>query len=215
MRASFQRRANSRANAFRSHPLLRSPALNARTCAGADDCKRMRRPCGSWGCGLDPPAWRAPHSFRALSTRSRTDMSISSGRPPRSLDRLVLAIGAHPGKTPLFSADDRLAMLRGDLRASCARGGMRLRCITFSDLVVAVAKREGASILIRGLRSVTRFRLRDRNGGHERCDGARHPDGVPASVARRPPDHRHTGASDCVDGRRRVVLRAIAGRQRA
>ena len=29
----------------------------------------------------------------------------------RLADRLVLAIGVHPGKTPLFSADERLAML--------------------------------------------------------------------------------------------------------
>ena len=30
----------------------------------------------------------------------------------RLADRLVLAIGIHPGKTPLFSADERLAMLK-------------------------------------------------------------------------------------------------------
>ena len=36
----------------------------------------------------------------------------------RLADRLVLAIGVHPGKAPLFSADERLAMLRGDLRSA-------------------------------------------------------------------------------------------------
>ena len=30
----------------------------------------------------------------------------------RLCDRLVLAIGIHPGKTPVFSAEDRAALLR-------------------------------------------------------------------------------------------------------
>jgi pantetheine-phosphate adenylyltransferase len=72
-------------------------------------------------------------------------------------DRLVLAIGTHPGKSPLFSADERLAMLQ-DCCAPVARAaGCELRCITFSDLVITTARREGASILVRGLRSVTDF----------------------------------------------------------
>ena len=31
----------------------------------------------------------------------------------RLADRLLLAIGAHPGKKPLFPVEERLAMLRG------------------------------------------------------------------------------------------------------
>ena len=37
------------------------------------------------------------------------------------------------------------------------QGGCELRCITFADLVVATAQREGATLLIRGLRSATDF----------------------------------------------------------
>jgi pantetheine-phosphate adenylyltransferase len=72
-------------------------------------------------------------------------------------DRLVLAIGTHPGKTPLFNADDRLAMLQETCTPITRSAGCELRCITFSDLVVATARREGASLLIRGLRSATDF----------------------------------------------------------
>jgi pantetheine-phosphate adenylyltransferase len=75
----------------------------------------------------------------------------------RLAERLVLAIGTHPGKTPLFSADDRLAMLNETCAPLARAAGCELRCITFSDLVVATAKREGAGILIRGLRSATDF----------------------------------------------------------
>jgi pantetheine-phosphate adenylyltransferase len=75
----------------------------------------------------------------------------------RLADRLVLAIGVHPGKTPLFSAEERLAMLE-DICAPLAKdAGCKIACTTFSDLVVAAARREGATILIRGVRDATDF----------------------------------------------------------
>ena len=47
------------------------------------------------------------------------------------------------------------------LEETCApvarAAGSELRCITFADLVVAAARREGASLLIRGLRSAVDF----------------------------------------------------------
>jgi pantetheine-phosphate adenylyltransferase len=70
-------------------------------------------------------------------------------------DRLVLAIGVHPGKTPLFSPDERLALLAEVCGPVAKAAGTELKCITFSDLVITAAKREGATILIRGLRDGT------------------------------------------------------------
>jgi pantetheine-phosphate adenylyltransferase len=75
----------------------------------------------------------------------------------RLADRLVLAIGTHPGKTPLFSADERRAMLEEICGPVARAAGVELRCMTFADLVVAAARREGATILIRGLRSSADF----------------------------------------------------------
>jgi pantetheine-phosphate adenylyltransferase len=72
-------------------------------------------------------------------------------------DKLVIAIGVHPGKAPLFSADERLAMLQ-DICGPLAKAAQcELACITFSGLVIEEAKRQGASILIRGLRDGTDF----------------------------------------------------------
>jgi pantetheine-phosphate adenylyltransferase len=72
-------------------------------------------------------------------------------------DRLVLAIGVHPGKTPLFSADERLEMLE-EICAPVARAaGCEFACVTFADLVVAAARRAGATILIRGVRDAADF----------------------------------------------------------
>ncbi len=79
------------------------------------------------------------------------------GNAVRLVDRLVLAVGIHPGKTPLFSADERLAMLE-EICAPLARAaGCALTCTTFADLVVTAAQREGATILIRGVRDATDF----------------------------------------------------------
>jgi len=75
----------------------------------------------------------------------------------RLADRLVLAIGVHPGKTPLFSADERLAMLE-EICAPVARAaGCEIACVTFADLVVTAARRAGATILVRGVRDATDF----------------------------------------------------------
>jgi pantetheine-phosphate adenylyltransferase len=73
----------------------------------------------------------------------------------RLADKLVLAIGVHPGKAPLFSVEERLAMLKEVCGPIAAAEKCALECVTFSDLVVETAKRVGATLLIRGLRDGT------------------------------------------------------------
>jgi pantetheine-phosphate adenylyltransferase len=70
-------------------------------------------------------------------------------------DRLVVAIGVHPGKKPLFSVEERLEMLQDVFGPVAAKAGCAFDCITFDDLVVSAAQRVGATILIRGLRDGT------------------------------------------------------------
>jgi pantetheine-phosphate adenylyltransferase len=72
-------------------------------------------------------------------------------------DRLVLAVGVHPGKQPLFSAEERLAMLEATCGPIARRAKCKLVCTTFSNLVVAAARWAGATLLIRGLRDATDF----------------------------------------------------------
>jgi pantetheine-phosphate adenylyltransferase len=75
----------------------------------------------------------------------------------RLADWLVLAIGIHPGKQPLFSADERLTMLEQTCGPIARRAKCRLSCITFSGLVVAAAGKAGATLLVRGLRDGSDF----------------------------------------------------------
>jgi len=69
--------------------------------------------------------------------------------------RLVIAIGVHPGKAPLFSADDRVAMLEESCGVMAREAGCEFACITFDDLAVSTARRVGATLIIRGLRDGT------------------------------------------------------------
>jgi pantetheine-phosphate adenylyltransferase len=75
----------------------------------------------------------------------------------RLADKLVLAIGVHPGKAPLFSADERLAMLEEICTPVARAAGCEITCVTFADLVVAAARRTTATILVRGVRDATDF----------------------------------------------------------
>ena len=79
------------------------------------------------------------------------------GHAVRLADRLVLAVGIHPGKTPLFSAEERLVMLEEICGPVARAAGCALACTTFADLVVTAAQREGATILVRGVRDATDF----------------------------------------------------------
>lgn len=73
----------------------------------------------------------------------------------RMVDRLVVGVGVHPGKTPLFSPQERLALLDEVFGPIAQAEGIAFECLTFSDLVVEAAHRHGASLLIRGLRDGT------------------------------------------------------------
>ncbi len=72
-------------------------------------------------------------------------------------DLLVVAIGIHPGKAPLFPVDERLAMLEQTCGQVAREVGCEFSCITFADLVISAARRVGARLLIRGLRDGTDF----------------------------------------------------------
>ena len=67
-------------------------------------------------------------------------------------DHLIVAIGVHPGKAPLFSADERAAMIQKACRPFTSSEGAEVEVITFDGLAVEAAKAHGATLLIRGLR---------------------------------------------------------------
>ena len=70
-------------------------------------------------------------------------------------DRLVVAIGVHPGKKPLFSVDERLAMAQAVFGPIAAKATCAFDCTTYDGLTVTAAQKIGATVMIRGLRDGT------------------------------------------------------------
>ncbi len=72
------------------------------------------------------------------------------------VDTVVVGIGTHPGKVPLFSFEERVAMI-AELAASLEAGAGRVEVVAFDGLTITAAEQAGAGILIRGLRDATDF----------------------------------------------------------
>jgi len=70
-------------------------------------------------------------------------------------DTVVVGIGIHPGKKPLFSYEERVALIERSARDELAEDGRRIKVVAFDNLVINAARAHGASIMIRGLRDGT------------------------------------------------------------
>ncbi|MBA1140442.1 pantetheine-phosphate adenylyltransferase [Mesorhizobium neociceri] len=70
-------------------------------------------------------------------------------------DTVYAAIGTHPGKTPLFSFEERVKLIEVATKAEFGRDGGRIKVVAFDGLVIDAARKHGASIMIRGLRDGT------------------------------------------------------------
>jgi pantetheine-phosphate adenylyltransferase len=75
----------------------------------------------------------------------------------RMCDRVVVAIGVHPGKKPLFEAAERKAMIEKATASISRAYKVKVETITFDGLVITAAKKAKATLLIRGLRDGTDF----------------------------------------------------------
>jgi pantetheine-phosphate adenylyltransferase len=70
-------------------------------------------------------------------------------------DTVIAAIGKHPGKMPLFSYEERVALIERSCRDELDIDLGRIAIVAFDGLVIDAARRHGASIMIRGLRDGT------------------------------------------------------------
>ena len=70
-------------------------------------------------------------------------------------DRLIVSIGVHSGKKPLFSIEERLEMVRSVFGPIAQKAGCAFDCNTYDNLTVTAAQKAGATIMIRGLRDGT------------------------------------------------------------
>jgi pantetheine-phosphate adenylyltransferase len=105
-------------------------------------------------------------------------------------DKVVVGVGVHHGKKPLFSADERITMLKAEI-AALGVGADAFDVVPFDNLVVDAALSHGAVAVLRGLRDGTDFDYEMQMAGMNGTLAARL-DTVflPAS-----PGHRHIAAT--------------------
>ena len=73
----------------------------------------------------------------------------------RLVDRLIIAIGVHPAKKPLFTTRERMTMIRSVVTPLAKTAGAAFEIATFDTLLVDFARAKKAGLIIRGLRDGT------------------------------------------------------------
>lgn len=74
-------------------------------------------------------------------------------RAAHLVDRLVIGVTTNPSKSPMFSIEERMAMVRREVEE--IPGGIQV--VSFDSLLMDFAEREGARVIVRGLRAVADF----------------------------------------------------------
>ena len=78
-------------------------------------------------------------------------------RACKLVDKLVIAVGTHHSKKPLFTHEDRVALLKAVLDPVGKRTDTEFEFVDFSGLMVNAARAAGAKLVIRGLRDTTDY----------------------------------------------------------
>ena len=73
-------------------------------------------------------------------------------RAARNCDELIVGVLNNKSKSPLFTVEERVAMLK-----DVVRNIPNVRIMAFSGLLVDFAREQGAHCIIRGLRAITDF----------------------------------------------------------
>jgi pantetheine-phosphate adenylyltransferase len=74
-------------------------------------------------------------------------------RGAKLVDRLVVGVTTNPSKSPMFSVAERMASVRREV----AEVDGDVTVVEFDSLLMDFAEREGASVIVRGLRAVADF----------------------------------------------------------
>jgi pantetheine-phosphate adenylyltransferase len=73
------------------------------------------------------------------------------------VDRLVIGVAINRDKGPLFSLDERVAMIEGETAEIAQSTGIEIMVHPFENLLIDCARDVGAQVIIRGLRAVADF----------------------------------------------------------
>jgi pantetheine-phosphate adenylyltransferase len=74
-------------------------------------------------------------------------------RGAKLVDRLVIGVTTNPSKNPMFTVEERMEMVRREV----ADLDGEIHVVSFDSLLMDFAEREGANMIVRGLRAVADF----------------------------------------------------------
>lgn len=74
-------------------------------------------------------------------------------RGAKLVDRLVIGVSTNPSKSPMFTLEERMAMVRREV----ADIPGEIEVVSFDSLLMDFAERQGAGVIVRGLRAVADF----------------------------------------------------------
>ncbi|HYZ48742.1 MAG TPA: pantetheine-phosphate adenylyltransferase [Sphingomonas sp.] len=74
-------------------------------------------------------------------------------RGAKLVDRLVIGVTTNPSKSPMFTVEERLEIVRREVDGEAGH----IDVVPFDSLLMAFAEREGAAVIVRGLRAVADF----------------------------------------------------------
>ncbi len=92
-----------------------------------------------------------PGSFDPM-TNGHLDVLVQS---LNVVSKVIVGIGIHPGKAPMFSYDERAELIRLSLGEAMPQRVNDISVVSFDNLAVDAARRHGAKLLVRGLRDGT------------------------------------------------------------
>lgn len=75
-------------------------------------------------------------------------------RGSKLVDRLIIGVTTNPSKNPMFTPEERIAMVE---REVAALGIANVGVIGFNALLMRFAEMQGANVIVRGLRAVADF----------------------------------------------------------
>lgn len=73
------------------------------------------------------------------------------------VDRLVIGVAINRDKGPLFSLEERVAMIEGECAPLAAQTGVEIVVHPFENLLIQCAREVEANVIVRGLRAVSDF----------------------------------------------------------
>ena len=75
-------------------------------------------------------------------------------RGAKLVDKLIIGVTTNPSKNPMFTPDERMAMVT---REVAAMGIDNVEVVGFNALLMKFAQKQGANVIVRGLRAVADF----------------------------------------------------------